>query len=247
MPLPKIETKFHTCILPTNGKEVKYRPFKMKEQKGVMLVTETQSELDSYSAIVDMIQECVENVDVKTLCSVDFEYLFFNVKAVSKGSLVPVVYKCQKCKQKNEIRVNVITELAPSNQNYALQVDLDDDMTVHFKLPSFLDAMNIFELIEDESVNPDDEEQQFGINVKDFYNMIASCIYKVEHKDQVFADFTVDEAVAFFEDIPEEKSESIVDFFNDMPEMKYVGNHKCFDEKCGSKLELSTKDVKSFL
>ena len=64
MALPKLKQAWFKTKLLSTGKEVRFRPFSVGEQKRVMLVRSTsKNDIELYKAIIEMAQNCVEGVD----------------------------------------------------------------------------------------------------------------------------------------------------------------------------------------
>ena len=59
MPLPKLAAPNYELTLPSNGKNVRYRPFLVKEEKVLMLASESENEKDIANAIKDIIKNCM--------------------------------------------------------------------------------------------------------------------------------------------------------------------------------------------
>ena len=79
MKLPLNVTPTYTCELPSTKKQVKYRPFLVREEKLLLIALETEDDKAIQDAVIQVIQNCIldETVDVSTLPIFDFEYLFF--------------------------------------------------------------------------------------------------------------------------------------------------------------------------
>ena len=58
MALPKQSTPKYTCILPSDGKEVEYRPFLVQEQKSLLIAQEQEDDKAMFSAVQDLIEAC---------------------------------------------------------------------------------------------------------------------------------------------------------------------------------------------
>ena len=51
MALPKLDTPTYRLTLPSTGKEIKYRPFLVKEQKVLMMAEESENEQEITDAV----------------------------------------------------------------------------------------------------------------------------------------------------------------------------------------------------
>ena len=89
MPLPKINSPIFELILPSTKQLVKYRPFLVKEQKILLIASESNDQNASIIAIKQIINNCaIDTVDVEKLPTFDLEYFFINLRAKSIGEKI---------------------------------------------------------------------------------------------------------------------------------------------------------------
>ena len=74
MPLPKLNVPKYKMKLPSDGRTVNFRPFLVKEEKLLLLATETGSQEDIVGAIKNIIVECTDIHDIDDLPTFDIEY-----------------------------------------------------------------------------------------------------------------------------------------------------------------------------
>ena len=112
MALPKISTPTYELTVPSTGKNIRYRPFLVKEEKILIIAMESQSEKQIAQAVTDVLSNCIltKGVDVNNLSTFDIEFLFLNIRGKSVGETVDVMITCP---DDNETKVPV-------------QVNLDD-------------------------------------------------------------------------------------------------------------------------
>ena len=67
MALPKLNVPKYKLKLPSDGRTVNYRPFLVKEEKLLLLATETGEQADIVKAIKDIITECTDITDINAL------------------------------------------------------------------------------------------------------------------------------------------------------------------------------------
>lgn len=65
MPLPKISTPSFHLTLPSTGKEIKYRPFLVREEKLLLLALESEDTKQITEAIKTVLKNCIETRGVK--------------------------------------------------------------------------------------------------------------------------------------------------------------------------------------
>ena len=92
MPLPKIATPTYELELPSTGKQIKFRPFLVKEEKLLVLALESEDTKQITNAIKSVIKNCIltRGIKVETLPTFDIEYLFLNIRGKSVGESVEV-------------------------------------------------------------------------------------------------------------------------------------------------------------
>ena len=93
MALPKISTPTYELTVPSTGKNIRYRPFLVKEEKILIIAMESQSEKQIAQAVTDVLSNCIltKGVDVNNLSTFDIEFLFLNIRGKSVGETVDVM------------------------------------------------------------------------------------------------------------------------------------------------------------
>ena len=90
MALPKLNTPKYKLKLPSDGSTVNFRPFLVKEEKLLLLATETGETDQIITAIKDIISACSDVKNVDKLSTFDIEYLFLQIRTKSVGESVDV-------------------------------------------------------------------------------------------------------------------------------------------------------------
>ena len=93
--LPKIDVPVFSVNLISSGKEVKFRPFTVKEEKLFLMASESEE----FKTIIDTTKQVLNNciisdIDVDKLPIFDIEYLFLNIRARSVSEIINLNYKC---------------------------------------------------------------------------------------------------------------------------------------------------------
>ena len=83
MALPKLSVPRYKLKLPSDGRTVSYRPFLVKEEKLLLIATETGEESEIVTAIKNIIKECTDIANVEKLSTFDIEYLFLQIRTKS--------------------------------------------------------------------------------------------------------------------------------------------------------------------
>ena len=95
MSLPKINTPEYKLVIPSTDEEITYRPFLVKEEKILLIASETGGESGQYLAIQNLIKNCVtEELAIDKLPMFDLEYIFLNIRAKSVGEIAKLKIIC---------------------------------------------------------------------------------------------------------------------------------------------------------
>ena len=82
MGLPRIAVPEYSLTLPSNGTEIKYRPFLVKEEKLLLIAMESEDEKEIATATKNVIKNCIyADIDVNDLPIFDVEYIFLLILA----------------------------------------------------------------------------------------------------------------------------------------------------------------------
>ena len=89
MALPKLETPTYELELPSTGEKLKYRPFLVKEQKNLMLASESEVETEIQNALANLIAECTfGKIDPFEVPLFDVEFMFLRIRVKSVGEKI---------------------------------------------------------------------------------------------------------------------------------------------------------------
>ena len=71
MSLPQVNAPVHRLKIPSSDKEIKFRPFLVKEEKILLMAQETGNDQQIFDAVRGLIENCCfGDVDVDTLTSI---------------------------------------------------------------------------------------------------------------------------------------------------------------------------------
>ena len=89
MALPSLTAPEFFTKIPSTGKEIKYRPFLVKEEKILLMALEGNDQNEITNAIITILGNCLEEgVDVSKLATFDVEYLFLKLRGKSVGEVI---------------------------------------------------------------------------------------------------------------------------------------------------------------
>jgi len=215
MPLPKIATPTYELELPSTGKQIKFRPFLVKEEKLLVLALESEDTKQITNAIKSVIKNCIltRGIKVETLPTFDIEYLFLNIRGKSVGESVEVNIICPDDGETSvEVEIDLESINVIKDDKHSKQIKLDENILMEMKYPSLEQFIkNNFDFDEKNAM-----EQSF--------ELIATCVDKIYSEDEVWAaaDYTKKDLTEFLEQMNSSQFKEIESFFETMPKLKHT-------------------------
>ena len=212
MALPKLNVPRYKTQLPSTGKTVSYRPFLVKEEKLLLIATETGEQSELIDAIKTIILECTDLKEVSSLSTFDIEYLFLKIRTKSVGESVDVTVTCP---DDNETEVEVSIPLddiqVVKNKKHKTELKLSDEIAITMGYP----AIETFV-----KMNFSDDMSQ----VDQVFEMAASCVKTISDANQVYDcnDSTREELMEFFDQLSSKQFMMIQEFFETMPKLSHT-------------------------
>ena len=237
MALPQLNvTPKYTMTIPSLKKEVKFRPYLVKEEKVLLMAMESQDSKAIIRALTDTIEACIEekDVDIKSLATFDVEYLFMKIRAKSVGEFVDVKIKCSECETKNDYKVNVddITLNVPVQNNI---IKLTEEISVEMKYPNYTDLSSL-------EVFSDNHQP----SAKDVMTLAAKGISAIVTDNERYdvTDVTKQELDDFIDSLTSQQFQMLNAFFEGMPQMKHDVKFNCSD--CNHENNLTLQGLNDF-
>lgn len=215
MPLPKIATPSYSLEIPSLKKEIKYRPFLVKEEKILIIAMESEDPKQIADAVKNVIGNCIltKGVKVEQLATFDIEYLFLNIRGKSVGENVDVLITCPDDGQTQvPISISLDDIKINSNKDHSRDIKLDDNLTLRMKYPSMKEFIKT------------NFENDFNISVDDTFDLICSCIEQVYSEEESWSasDCTQKELSEFVEQLSSKQFKQIESFFSTMPKLSHT-------------------------
>ena len=144
MGLPTIAVPEYTLTIPSSGKEVKYRPFLVKEEKILLLAMESEKTEEIINATKKIIENCVyADIDVDEMQTFDIEYIFLQLRGKAKGEVLDLKYNCPKCKLEISLSINIDDIVIQRNEEHIKDIKLTEELGVMMKYPNMALQMKI--------------------------------------------------------------------------------------------------------
>lgn len=240
--LPKIDVPTYELKLISSGKTVRFRPFLVKEQKLLLMATQSDDPKDSLNVVKQISKNCIiDDVDVESLPVFDLEYIFLNLRARSVNEIVNLQYKCNNkvkdeageekvCGSLEKFDINLLEVKATKDPKHNTKIMLSDKLGITMKYPTFEMVANL------KSQNENDILMELLVN----------CIDHIFDDENIYytKDVTKEELVDFIDNLQQKDLEKIQQFFETAPKIKKDLNFNC--RKCGYKENIVVEGLQNF-
>ena len=214
MALPKLNVPKYKMKLPSDGRTVNYRPFLVKEEKLLLLATQTGEQEQLIAAIKDIMAACTDIKDIDKLATFDIEYLFLQIRTKSVGETVKVSLTCPDDGETTvEVDIPLDEIKVKKTRGHKTDLKITDEVTVTMGYPS-LDTFVSMNFVGDGS----------EVGVDQVFEMAGSCIKTISDPEQVYdcQDVPKKEIQDFFEGMDTKQFQMIQDFFETMPKLSHT-------------------------
>ena len=210
MALPKISVPKYKLKLPSDGRPVNFRPFLVKEEKILLLATESGDQSNIVSAIKDIIKDCTDITDVEKLATFDIEFVFLQIRTKSVGESVDVNVVCPDDDKTNvSISIPLDEIKVKKTRGHKKDLKISDEVAITMGYPTIetFVSMNFGE----------------GAEVDQVFDMAASCVESISDANQVYDCSTVPkkELIEFFDQMNSKQFMMIQEFFEKMPKLQH--------------------------
>lgn len=236
MALPINNTPTYTLMLPSTGKEVKYRPFLIKEEKTLLLAHQSEDAKVMVESLKGVIKSCLkDNTDVETFATFDIEYVFTQIRAKSVGEIAELMIRCDTCEDEKavaKVEVDLTKIEVKKDAEHTNKIQLFDDVGVLMKYPT-IDVLKKLENLD-------------NTNVDEVFNVIIECIDSIYDTNQVYhaKEQSKDELLQFLNNLSSEQFQKVQKFFETMPKLTQAVDYKC--PVCGKEHHKVLEGLNSF-
>lgn len=221
----------HQTVLPVSGRKIEYRPFIVKEEKILLMASESKDEKTINTAIRDVVSACTNGaVDVFKLPLVDMEYLFLQLRSHSVGETTKPQIKCSKCDMPTEVEIN-LKEIHPvTNPEHKKIIPIVGDISVVMRYPTVDDMRDIG----DES------------DIEKALDLLVKSIDKVYQGEKIYnaAEMDPKEVREFIEEMTQEQFKKLFSFVETMPKLEKHIQFKC--KHCGHDNDTVLRGIVNF-
>lgn len=235
LPTPNASFSFELTI-PSSGKEVRFRPYLVKEEKMLLMAVESENPQAVLKALKEIIESCFEDVKASQLAIFDVEYMFLNLRAKSAGEQTEINYRCSECDAENPILIDFEAIEIEAQDESKLTIDLGGDMTIKMRYPTIRDAMK----------HPILLGQSDAKKTEILFTLIDILIDKIAIGDKIenFHENSKLERMTFVEALSMKQLDLLKSFIRDLPAAKVPIEFKC--NECGHENQTEVKGVQDF-
>ena len=230
MALPILETASYELTLPSTDVKVKYRPFKVAEEKVLLQALESQEQKQIVEALKDIVSVCTfGNLNVDELPTFDLEYVFLQIRSKSVGEVANLKILCPDDKKTYaDVNVDLTKVDVQVDDEHTNKIQVNDSVSLLMKYPTI------------NSVDPTKDYSK-GADTSTLFKVISDGIYQIFEGEKVHLakDYTREELDKFVESLDSKSFKKIQRFYETMPKLMHdieVENPKT---KVKSKITLS--------
>lgn len=238
--LPRPDLPQFTTKIPSTGKEVKYRPFLVKEEKILLLALEDGRWDNIMTATTQILQNCLqEEVNIDKLTSFDVEWLFLQIRSKSIGETTTLRFRHTKnknrsgeeCKHIQEVVVD-LTDVECIGDPAPGKIEISDTMGMQMSYPTYKQTQKI-------NVNS-------GKGIDQIIDTVAGCVDYIYDAENIYyaKDSTPKDIKEFLEQLNKIQFSKIQEFFVNIPKLQKEITYTC--ERCGETTVHKVKGLQSF-
>lgn len=221
----------YTLKLPISGTTHKFRPFLVREEKVLLMASQTQDETQINDAIRNLLLSCTNGeVDTKKLCVADAEYAFLQLRCKSVGEEVKPQATCGHCNTATSIKIKLdeikITPVAQPTTKETIQ--LSESLGLVMRYPTIHDINGTKTVLETA------------------FDLAYYCVSAVIIDDQVHQreDLDEKELSEFIDCLLPSQFQQVIDFVKSAPQLNYNFKYTC--PSCKKSVSVDLQSVSDF-
>lgn len=229
MNIPLVKVPSYTMKL--LDREIKYRPFLVKEQKILLLANESEDKELILQTVGDIVRECTFGaIDIESAPMFEVQQAFLMIRGKSVGEVMEFYSVCGACDHRIPTSLSVNDFSLKTTPGHTNKIILDNDFSVTMRYPTFKHFAMLF-----------GEESEDAV-----YQVIAECIHEVFTNDEVFINTneTKKEIREFLDNLTVQQLEKLENFFITMPLLQHRIEFIC--PKCQKENILMVDGISNF-
>ena len=208
--LPKIDLPIYELTLPSTGEKIKYRPFTVKEEKILLVASESDDPSQEIIAAKQVVNNCLIENSVTDFAMFDLEIVLLTLRSRSVDNTINFKVTDPDTEEEVELIIDLEETKVTKDPEHTNQIKINDQYTLFLKYPTIDEFIKIAEM------NPEDPL----VN----YMIMVSCLDKVASADESysFKNYSQSEVDEFMENIEGSVVAGIQKFFETMPKLAHT-------------------------
>lgn len=237
--LPKIDLPIIELKIQSTGELVKFRPFRVKEEKLLLIAAESKDEKEIVTTAIQIVNNCMldSKINVESLPYFDIDYLLIALRAKSVSESISVKFTCnntkenEKCGNVFDSTIDISNCEVIKNESIPEKYDLGNGIIITMKYPTYRLMKTL-----------SDSDGALETKIK----IMASCIDRIQNKDKIYTtkDYSHSEFKEFIENLSEGQFKKLEGFIDNLPYFAVKSRHKC--NKCEFEHNIEYTDFESF-
>ena len=231
MALPKINQPLFELTVPSTGKKVKFRPFTVKEEKILLMAQESDDQEQIILAIKQIVNNCIDELDIDSLAIFDLEYILIKLRAASINNSVQFRIIDADTSEEVEVSVDLNSIEVEKDEKHSNVIELSDGMFLKMCYPRPSMMMKY---------------AKGGKNkVDSTFDTMLDCIESIVNGEDVYklSDYSKKEVDEFVDSLSVEHMEGIKRFFETMPSVKIPIDYTLADGTKKSRVMAGTETI----
>ena len=233
MGLPTIAVPQYTLTIPSSGKEVKFRPFLVKEEKILLLAMESENQKQIIEATKTIVENCLyTDMNIDDMPAFDLEYVFLQLRGKAKGEVVELKYTCPKCEGEIPVAINLDAIKIIKHKDHTDNIKINDSIGIVMKYPNLILQEKLADITKDKSA------------IESLFETMVHCVDYIYDNENTYPskDHTPKEVYDFLESLTDDQFQKIAVFFDTIPALKHDVELKCPNKAKGKGKEKDRKD-----
>jgi len=214
MGLPKIDVPTFKMKIESLGKDYKFRPFLVKEEKLLVMASESSDKSDMLGAAQQVITNCsFGRVDGEKLPMFEVQKVFLTLRSQSVGNIIELSARCGHCDGATQVFLDIDEIEIIKDESHTNRIELNSDLVIEMKYPSVEEVASLARAEED----------------TDIYSVTANSIDKIYTSEEAinFQDSPPNERIEWIENLSPDYFGKIKRFFETMPQLYHTINYNC--------------------
>jgi|TARA_B110000908_G_C10242805_1_gene447015 hypothetical protein len=214
MALPLTEHPLIDVYVHSLDREVKFRPFLVKEEKLLVLANETKDQSEMIKATQQVVTNCsFGEVMGDEIPVFDMQNIFLELRKVSISDTVNIRLVCGHCEKSMDVDLSLDAFKLNKTEGHSKEFSIAEDISLEMRYPT---ATELAELGKSETEN-------------DIYRVAEKCIEKIYYGDVILDEDALnpEEREEFVNNLTSEQFVHIKNFFETMPVIENTIEYKC--------------------